>query len=96
MKKIYANFHKHAYTLTTKLIKRKIKTLDISTALYDDVAFVFFHTMKTFSEDFLEVSSIYRMRSCPMLRIFPQPPLFYYAAIVSVDQPIVMWSEPIV
>ena len=43
-----------------------------------------------------ELSSIYSSRSCLMLRIFPQPPLFYYAAIVSVDQPIVMWSEPIV
>ena len=31
-----------------------------------------------------------------MLRIFPQPPLFYYAAIVLDDQPIVMWSESIV
>ena len=29
-----------------------------------------------------KVSSIYRRRSGLMLRIFPQPPLFYYAAIV--------------
>ena len=34
---------------------KKLKTLDISTTLFDNVAFVFFHVMETFSKDFLEV-----------------------------------------
>ena len=37
-----------------KLIK-KLKTLDISTTLFNSVAFVFFHVMETFFKDFLEV-----------------------------------------
>ena len=31
---------------------KKLKTLDISTTLFDNVAFVFFHVMETFSKDF--------------------------------------------
>ena len=57
MKESYANFHKYAYTWIRKLIKR-LKTLDISTTLSDNVAFVFFHVMETFSEDFLEVHGL--------------------------------------
>ena len=38
----------------------KLKTLNISTILFDNVAFLFFHVMETFSEDFLEVR---RLRS---------------------------------
>ena len=50
----YTNFDKYAYTWIRKLIK-KLKTLDVSTTLFNDVAFVFFHVMETFSKDFLEV-----------------------------------------
>ena len=42
-----------------KKTNKKLKTLDISTTLFDYVAFVFVHVMdigvETFSEDFLEV-----------------------------------------
>ena len=31
---------------------------DISTTLFDNVAFVFFHAMETFSKDFLEVHGL--------------------------------------
>ena len=37
---------------------KKLKTLDISTTLFDNVAFVFFHVMETFSKDFLEVHGL--------------------------------------
>ena len=37
---------------------KKLKTLDISTTLFDNVAFVFFHVMETFSKDFLEVRGL--------------------------------------
>ena len=57
MKEIYTNFHKYAYTWTRKLIK-KSKTLDISATLFENVAFVFFHVMGTFSKDFLEVRGL--------------------------------------
>ena len=52
--KLYTNFHKYAYTWKRKLIK-KLKTLDISTTLFDNVAFVVFHVMGTFSKNFLEL-----------------------------------------
>ena len=35
-----------------------MKNLDISTTLFDNVTFVFFHVMETFSEDFLEVRGL--------------------------------------
>ena len=54
MKEIYTNFRKYAYTWVRKLIK-ELKTPGISTTPFDKVAFVFFHVMETFSEDFLEV-----------------------------------------
>ena len=57
MKEIYTNFHKYVYTWIRKLIK-KWKTLDISTTLFYNVAFVFFHVMETFSKDFLEVRGL--------------------------------------
>ena len=34
-----------------KTNQKKLKTLDISATLFDNVAFVFFHVMETFSED---------------------------------------------
>ena len=34
------------------------KTLDISTTLLNNVAFVFFHVMETFSKDLLEVRGL--------------------------------------
>ena len=37
---------------------QKLKTLDISTTLFDNVAFVFFYAMETFSKDFLEVREL--------------------------------------
>ena len=40
-----------------KLIK-KLKTLDIRNTFFDNVAFVFFHVMETFSKDFLEVCGL--------------------------------------
>ena len=40
-----------------KLIK-ELKTLDISTIFFDNVVFVFFHVMETFSKDFLEVRGL--------------------------------------
>ena len=57
MKESYTNSHEYAYTRIRKLIK-KLKTLDISTTLFDNVAFVFFHVIETFSEDFLEVHGL--------------------------------------
>ena len=57
MKEIYTNFRKYMHTWTRKLIK-KLKTLDISTTLFDNVAFVFFHVIETFSKDFLEVHEL--------------------------------------
>ena len=57
MKESYTNFHKYAFTWIRKLIK-KLKTFDISTTLFDSVAFVFFHVMETFSKDFLEVHGL--------------------------------------
>ena len=51
MKEIYTNFHKYVYTWIRKLIQ-KLKTLDISTTLFDNVAFVFFHVMEIFSKAF--------------------------------------------
>ena len=41
-----------------KETNQKLKTLDISTTLFDNVAFVFFHVMKTFSKDFMEVGGL--------------------------------------
>ena len=61
----YTNFRKYAYTWIRKLIK-KLKTLDISTTLFDNVAFVFFHVMETFSKDFLEVYGL-KSRGFPLL-----------------------------
>ena len=57
MKEIYTNFHKYAYTWIRILIKKLI-TLDISTTLFDNIAFVYFHVMETFSKDFLEVRGL--------------------------------------
>ena len=54
---VYTDFHKHAHTWIRKLMK-KLKTLDISTTLFDNVAFVFFHVMETFSKEFLEVHGL--------------------------------------
>ena len=45
---------------------KKLKTLDISTTLLDNVAFVFFHVMERFSEDFLEVRGL-RSRGSQLL-----------------------------
>ena len=41
-----------------KKTNKKLKTLDISTTLFDNAAFVFFHVMETFSKDFLEVRGL--------------------------------------
>ena len=41
-----------------KKTNQKLKTLDISTTLFVNVAFVFFHVMKTFSKDFLEMRGL--------------------------------------
>ena len=38
--------------------KTNQKIVDISTTLFDNVAFVFFHVMETFSKDFLEVRGL--------------------------------------
>ena len=40
-----------------KKTNRKLKTLDISTILFDNVAFVFFHVMETFYKHFMETFS---------------------------------------
>ena len=48
-----------------KLIK-SLKTLHISTTLFDNIAFVFFHVMGTFSKDFLEVHGL-RIRGFQLL-----------------------------
>ena len=61
----YSDFQKHVYTWIRQLIK-KLKTLDISTTLFDNVAFVFFHVMETFSKDFLEVHGL-RSRGLQLL-----------------------------
>ena len=37
---------------------KKLKALDISITLFDNVAFVFFHVMETFSKEFLEVHGL--------------------------------------
>ena len=37
---------------------KKSKTLDISTTLFDNVAFVLFNVIETFSKDFLEVHGL--------------------------------------
>ena len=67
MKEIYTNFHKYAYTWIRKLIK-KLKTLDISTTAFDNVPFVFFHVMETFSKDFfLEVRGLRSRGFQPLL-----------------------------
>ena len=41
-----------------KKTNKKLKTLDISTTFFDDVAFVFFHVMETFSKDSSEVRGL--------------------------------------
>ena len=41
-----------------KTNKKIVKTLDINTILFDNVAFVFFHVMETFSKDFSEVRGL--------------------------------------
>ena len=41
-----------------KKTNKKLETLDISTTLFDNVAFAFFHVMETFSKDFLEVHGL--------------------------------------
>ena len=41
-----------------KKTNQKLRTLDISTTLFDNVAFVVFHVMETFSKDFLEVRGL--------------------------------------
>ena len=41
-----------------KKTNKKLKNLDISTTLFDNVSFVFFHVMETFSKDFLEVRGL--------------------------------------
>ena len=41
-----------------KKTNKIIETLDISTTLFDNVAFVFLHVMETFSKDFLEVRGL--------------------------------------
>ena len=61
MKEIYTNFYKYAHTWIRKLIK-KLKTLDICTTLFDNVAFVLFHMMEIFFKDFLEVFGIQKSR----------------------------------
>ena len=45
------------YTWIIKQIE-KLKTLNISTTLFEFVAFVFFHEMETFSKDFSEVRGL--------------------------------------
>ena len=37
---------------------KKLKTVDISTTLFDNVAFVFFHVTETFSKDSLKVNGL--------------------------------------
>ena len=41
-----------------KNTNKKIETLYISTTLFDNVAFVYFHVIETFSKDFLEVHGL--------------------------------------
>ena len=41
-----------------KKTNKKLKILDISTTLFDNVAFVFFHVMEIFSKDFLEARGL--------------------------------------
>ena len=41
-----------------KKTNQKLKLLDISTTLFNNVAFAFFHVMETFSKDFLEVHGL--------------------------------------
>ena len=41
-----------------KKTNKKLKNLDISTTLFDNVAFVFFHMMATFSKYFLEARGL--------------------------------------
>ena len=46
-----------------KTNKKKLRTVVISTTLFDNVAFVFFYVMETFSKDCLEVRGL-RSRGC--------------------------------
>ena len=41
-----------------KKTNKNLKTLEISTTLFDNVAFGFFHVMETFSKDLLEVRAL--------------------------------------
>ena len=41
-----------------KKTNQNLKTVDISTTLFDNVAFVFCHVMETCSKDFLEVRGL--------------------------------------
>ena len=56
----FINFHtKIAYLeIFTPHTPKKLKALDISATLFDNVAFVFLHAMETFSKDLLEVHEL--------------------------------------